>query len=293
MTTTFLSTSGGQMSLLTQTGGSIIFSINPLTPMFSRLSAAATSTVTGAFSLKAVNSNPAKAIQIKRTSDGATQDFWADTVGNLLTEPFSGTPIATWLGASSGNVVTWYDQSGGGNDVNQPISGNQPTINLSNATVSFNGSQWLSNASSTGFFIPLYQNAYSIVTKHRQWTVGAAWSTGNTASFTNFSFNGLRWATGNYYQNYRGGGFLQFGPQPETYPVVATVVNNRTTDIGYVNGVQSATGTVLPNIEPFYAQFIGYDANFGSNRLQGELHAVISFRSAISLSDRTIIESLI
>lgn len=262
-------------------------------PLFTRLSSGAVSSATGVFSLSAVNGTTAKAVNVKRQSDNVTQDFWVDRLGNLLTAPITGTPISTWLAGSTGNVVTWYDQSGKGNDVTQTVAANQPTLNLSNATISFNGSQWFNNASSTGFFIPLYQNSYSIVTKHRQWTVGAAWSTGNTASFTNFSFNGLRWATGNYYQNYRGGGFLQFGPQPGTFPVVATVVNDRINDIGYINGVQSATGTVLPNIEPVYAQFIGYDANSASNKFQGELHAVLSFGSALSTTDRNLIESLI
>jgi len=263
-------------------------------PLFSQLSPAAVASSTGVFSLKAVNGPTALAIQVKRQSDGTTQDFWADRLGNLLTAPVTGTPLSTWLAGSAANVVTWYDQSGLGNHASQTVTVNQPTLNLSNATISFNGSQWLSNATPTGMFIPLYQNAYSVVTKHRQWTVGAAWSTGNTASFTAGSFNGLRWATGNYYQNYKGGGFLSFGPQPGTYPVVATVVNDRTNDVGYINGTQSATTTnINQNVESIYSQFIGYDANSGSNRLQGELHAVLLFSSALSATDRTVLETLV
>jgi hypothetical protein len=262
-------------------------------PLFSQLSPSAVSSATGVFSLKAVNGTTVRAIQVKRQSDNTTQDFWADRLGNLLTAPVTGIPLQNWLAGSTGNVVIWYDQSRAGNHVTQTVAANQPTLNLSNATISFNGSQWLSNASPTGMFIPLYQNAYSIVTKHRQWTVGAAWSTGNTVSYANGTFNGLRWATGNYYQNYRGGGFVQFGPQPGTYPVVATVVNDRVNDTGYVNGVSSPSSSVLPNIDPAFSQFIGYDANSGSNRLQGELHAVISFQSALSTADRVTIESLV
>lgn len=264
------------------------------TPLFSQLSVSAASNMKGAFSLRAINGTTAKAVQVKRQSDNATQDFYADRLGNLLTAPVTGQSLANWLGSSMGNVLTWYDQSGLGNHASQLTAANQPIVNLSNVTISFNGNQWLSNASTTGMFIPLFQNTYSVVTKHRQWTVGAAWSTGNTASFTAFSFNGLRWAASNLYQNYRGGGFLSFGPQPGTYPVVATVVNDRTNDIGYINGVQSATQTgITPNVESVYSQYIGFDANTGTNRLQGELHAVVFFSSAISTADRTIIESLI
>ena len=260
-------------------------------PLLSMLSA---NSAIGAFSLRAINGTTARAAQIRRASDGATQDFWADRLGNLLTVPVTGQLVQSWLAGSAGNVITWYDQSGRGNHVTQSAPANQPSLNTSNATISFNGSQWFSNATPNGLFIPLYQNAYSIVTKHRQWTAGAAWSTGNTASFAAGSFNGLRWATGNYYQNYRGGGFLQFGPQPGMYPIVATVVNDRINDVGYINGIQSATTTTVnPNVEPIYSQFIGYDANSGSNLMQGEIHAIIFFDSPLSLSDRAIVESLI
>lgn len=287
----FTSTSGGQATFTLSTSTP---SFMTGAPVFSQLSAAAVSNATGAFSLRAVNGITAKVIQVKRQSDGAIQDFWADRLGNLLTVPVSGISLQNWLAGSVANIVTWYDQSGQGNHVTQVTAANQPILNLSNASISFDGSQWLSNASTTGMFIPLYQNAYSIVTKHIQWSAGAVWSTGNTASFTAGSFNGLRWATGNYYQNYRGGGYLQFGPQPGTYPVVATVVNDRTTDYGYINGTLSNTLTsVLPNVEPIYKQYIGYDANSGSNRYQGELQAVLSFQTALSTADRTVLESLV
>ena len=261
------------------------------TPLFSQLSASATSSAVGAFSLRAVNGTTVKAVQIKRQSDNATQDFYADRLGNLLTAPVTGTSLANWLGGAGANVVTWYDQSGRGNHATQGTAENQPTINLSNVSISFNGSQFFSNATPTGMFIPLYQNTYSVVTKHQQWSAGGAWGTGNTASFANGSFNGLRWSTGSNYQNFIGGGFLTFGPQPGTYPVVATVVNNRTNVIGYINGTQSASSTQNPTIEPIYSQFIGQAPNGGV--MQGELRAVLFFQSAISTVDRTIVESLI
>jgi hypothetical protein len=264
-------------------------------PPFSRLSASATNSITGVFSLRAVLNATALAVQVKRQSDNVTQDFYADRLGNLLTAPVTGQTLQNWLQGSTGNVMTWYDQSGNGRNASQITADNQPTVNLSNVTISFNGNQWLSNAAPTGMFIPLYQNTYSIVTKHQQWSVGAAWSTGNTASFTANSFNGLRWATGNNYENYRAGGFLSFGPQPGTYPVVATVVNNRLTNgaIGYINDVQSGTPTTITqNVEAIYSQFIGFDANSG-NRMQGELYAIVFFSSALSAADRTIVDTAV
>jgi hypothetical protein len=98
------------------------------TPLFSQLSSTATSSAVGAFSLRAVNGTTVKAVQVKRSSDNATQDFWADRLGNLLTAPVTGQSLANWLGSATGNVVTWYDQSGAGNHATQATAANQPVI---------------------------------------------------------------------------------------------------------------------------------------------------------------------
>jgi hypothetical protein len=98
------------------------------TPLFSQLSQAATSSAVGAFSLRAVNGTSARAVQVRRSSDSATQDFYADRLGNLLTAPVTGQPLANWLGGATGYVTTWYDQSGAGNHASQATAANQPII---------------------------------------------------------------------------------------------------------------------------------------------------------------------
>ena len=219
----------------------------------------------------------------------AAQDFYADRLGNLLTAPVVGQSLANWLRGATGAVTTWYDQSGRGNHATQATAANQPTINLSNVSVVFSGAQRLSNANVNGGFIPYGTSNYSVVTKHVNFTAGSLWMAGSN----NGGLNGLRWATGNNYENFQGGGFLNFGPQPGTYPVVVSVVNNRTTNgnIGYVNGVQKAAATQTPNV-PVVNQYIGFDNNAGSYMI-GELNSVIFFSSDISSSDRLIVESLI
>jgi hypothetical protein len=94
------------------------------TPLFSQLSSGATSSAVGAFSLRAVNATTARAIQVRRSSDSATQDFYADRLGNLLTAPVVGQSLANWLGGATGYVTTWYDQSGAGRNA----TGTQATI---------------------------------------------------------------------------------------------------------------------------------------------------------------------
>ena len=94
------------------------------TPLFAKLSSSAV----GAFSLRAINGTTAKAVQVKRQSDSATQDFYADRLGNLLTAPVTGQTLSNWLGGSTGNVVTWYDQSLTSNNMTQATAANQPII---------------------------------------------------------------------------------------------------------------------------------------------------------------------
>lgn len=98
------------------------------TPLFTQLSPSATSSAVGAFSLRAVNGTTAKAVQVRRSTDSATQDFYADRLGNLLTAPVVGQPLAIWLGGATGYVATWYDQSGAGNHASQATAANQPII---------------------------------------------------------------------------------------------------------------------------------------------------------------------
>ena len=98
------------------------------TPLFSQLSQDATSSAVGAFSLRAVNGTSVKAVQVRNGTTSATQDFYADRLGNLLTAPVVGQSLADWLGGATGYVTTWYDQSGRGNHATQATAANQPII---------------------------------------------------------------------------------------------------------------------------------------------------------------------
>ena len=102
------------------------------TPLFTQLSPSATSSAVGAFSLRAVNGlstgGTARAVQVRNGTTSATQDFYADRLGNLLTAPVVGQSLANWLGGATGYVTTWYDQSGRGNDATQGTAANQPMI---------------------------------------------------------------------------------------------------------------------------------------------------------------------
>lgn len=76
---------------------------------------------------------------LRRSSDNATADFYTTAIQSYLTT-ISGTSYATWIGANTAYVVTWYDQSGKGNNCTQSNTAIQPTISLQSSkyVVTFN-----------------------------------------------------------------------------------------------------------------------------------------------------------
>jgi len=98
-----------------------------------------------AYSLRYVSASyTGDVIQVRRSSDDATQDF-------NPTEITDGT-LATFCGAGDGFVTTWYDQSGNGNDATQTTASEQPQIVSSGSVILENGKptiQW--DASNNNF----------------------------------------------------------------------------------------------------------------------------------------------
>lgn len=73
------------------------------------------------------------AIRVRRSSDNAEQDIGFD--GNDLDE----SALTTFVGANDGFVVTWYDQSGGGDDQVQATASKQPSIVDAGSIITLNG----------------------------------------------------------------------------------------------------------------------------------------------------------
>lgn len=74
------------------------------------------------------------AIRVRRSNDNAEQDIGFTTAGELNTSA-----LATFVGANSGFVVTWYDQSGNANNATQTTPANQPRIVNAGVIDSVNG----------------------------------------------------------------------------------------------------------------------------------------------------------
>lgn len=97
--------------------------------MFQTFTPQVRSTVLGMYSVKLVNSNYAgPVVSVKRASDSATLDFYSDLAGNL--KDSTGTMYAAWIGSSTGQVMTWYDQSGAGRHATVPSTALPPHLAL-------------------------------------------------------------------------------------------------------------------------------------------------------------------
>jgi Alpha-L-arabinofuranosidase B, catalytic/Concanavalin A-like lectin/glucanases superfamily len=80
-------------------------------------------------------------LQLRRSSDNTTKDFYASLAGTLSDAAGgTGTTPTTWLGAATGFVTTWYDQSGGGYHLTQATAARQPTLSNTSNVITFNGS---------------------------------------------------------------------------------------------------------------------------------------------------------
>ena len=266
------------------------------TPLLSQLSVAPVA----AFSLRAVKGlstgGTAKAVQVRRASDNATQDFYADRLGNLLTAPVTGTDLATWLGGATGYVATWYDQSGAGKDATQTNQALRPSITLDSSNryqIDFTANGGTSYFNATNGTVPM-QTAYTVICRYN--TIGNS-SGGICGAGTNANgkTNNFR-RNGSGYQNYWYGNDVNAPGYAQgtvvTFKFTAEISPQAGTTYVWANGVsQTVTGT---NPRSGWAgvsgnELIGKTTNDVS--MNGQMYSLFLFSSALSDSDRTAVEN--
>ena len=94
------------------------------------------SSALGLYSTRAlVSTYTGPVVQVRRNSDNTTYNFIADIYGNLSNVQNS-TSMGGFLNTTTGNVATWYDQSGAGNHFTQATAVSQPQLVL-------NSGQWV------------------------------------------------------------------------------------------------------------------------------------------------------
>jgi len=228
-----------------------------------------------------------------------SSDFYADRLGNLLTAPVTGTDLATWLGGATGYVATWYDQSGAGNHVTQPVASNQPTITP--GVINFNGSnQWFSNASPSGGCLA------ACVGTGTKYTYSTTWQKPPSVSFGRvLEHNARNGGTNNASSLLAFEGTCNFsGESNDTYVCSYTVgsqtsvvmrVDNTTT-----NNIRTrCNGVDFTNASPGGAANLvlnNYWFNVGRKYTGGEyfngtMKNIFVFSTAISDADTTILDT--
>lgn len=85
-------------------------------------------------------------LNVRRSSDNTTQDFYGDIQGNLGTIRFgNGQSLVSWLNGSTAFVTTWYDQSGYNRPVTNTTNSLQPTLSTTGNIVYNGSSTYLNN----------------------------------------------------------------------------------------------------------------------------------------------------
>ena len=261
------------------------------TPILSQLSVAPV----GAFSLRAVGGVTAKAVQVRRASDNATQDFYADRLGNLLTAPVTGTDLATWLGGATGFVATWYNQLNPLNNVSQSDAMSQPTI--SGGAITFTGTQWFSNTATTGGLLANGQQKYSYAACFNSSTAGTstvcdtnAQVSTNSAAGRMILIGGQVGFNGESNDQNNMTPFINGVQKSVVMMIDNTQVNNITTVSSGVT-VNKATGNPGGLNLSNYQFGIGRKMSSGTEYFIGTMKSVMVFNSALSASDAAIIDA--
>ena len=118
----------------------------PLPPVVGPLLDGVAHTALAAFSLRRLRAAyTGPALRVRRASDNTTLDVGFTGAGVLNTAA-----LLTFTGTSNGHVVTWYDQTGNGNNITNATAANQPLVASAGAMapqgVTFSGAQDLLGA---------------------------------------------------------------------------------------------------------------------------------------------------
>ena len=106
------------------------YNFYPEESFINKLSTHSQNNLGAAFGLRLLNASYlGPIINVRRGSDNATLDFFADSKGNIGRTLYgNGQTLLSWLAGSIGYVTRWYDQSNNGRDVINTTTSQQPKI---------------------------------------------------------------------------------------------------------------------------------------------------------------------
>ena len=290
----YASTGATVLSLATQYMQKVNTTVKSIPTLLSSISSGAAASAKGIYSLYAINGASPLVINVRNGTTAATSDFYGDTSGNLTTS--TGQSISSWLGAATGFITTWYDQSGLGNHAAQVTNALQPSITL--------GTPNLINFGGTGYFtianqvMPIGNGVFTTVTKlgtHPTASQTFFWNFGTTGSQGCVGFD-LRtdFSPNRYEEFFYGAGDVN----GLTYTPNATVsgVYNQSSHTLHLNGAQIGTSAVSSRNGIAGNQTIGAiiwapaDGR-GTTLYTGTMRDLYVFSTALSTADRNIMEN--
>ena len=256
------------------------------TPILDTMSSAGKSAARGIYALYSANSTyQGSTIKLRRSSDNATSDFYADVYGNLTDA--SGSTFSSWIGSSTAYVDTWYDQSGNNFHATQSTTNLQPVYNNTLKLLDFSNSSFLNMGTAGAGPIPTgtLNAPYTFVLKHGATGSipenGASIVSGG-AGATN-QLNGIL-MTSNYH-NYWYNNDITYSSTPVTGNVFVCKYDG-TTRTGYINNNYINSAASSGYTVTSGQQYIGKEVRGSSTQFTGQLYNVFIFGTSLSDSDR-------
>jgi hypothetical protein len=250
------------------------------TPILDTMSSSGKSAARGVYTLYRVNSTySGPTIKLRRSSDNAISDFYADVYGNLGTSAnATGTSFSSWIGSNTAYVDTWYDQSGSANHATQSTTSFQPVYNGTLKLLDFSSSRYFTINNTS--VLPSGNSAFTFVAKHGTFSDGGI-IIGN--NYTGTRTNSSLAVYTSYYIITSASNDSSFGTNPVSGNTVVLKFDG-TNKYGYVNntlvGIVGGSYNVTASTTT-----IGYNSTYGSY-LNGQMYSVFIFGSALSDSDR-------
>ncbi len=261
-----------------------------------------------AYSLRQLSSSySGPAVRVRRSSDGELRDVYFDGGGSIslnsqVSAAGGGAATATlmsaWIGANSGTVNIWYDQSGSGFNASQATTAKQPTLISAGAlalqnsrpTLLFSGGQTLQSTANatqitTGGNVTTSNFVYQNTTSN-----SSVWSNGDPGS-NRYNIH-APWSNGNTYFDVGdiGNGGRLYGGLTWTSYAIGTYERNGAQGNVWQNGTNSVSSSSLSTSVTNTANMWVGSYNGSSYYINGALAEMMSFATALSTADRTTLE---
>ena len=288
--------------------GFVIITTSP-TYVLDSLSYSAITSANALFGLKRLlTTYTGPVISLRRSTDNATSNFYADPSGTLWTgQNQTGQNFNSWIGGANAFVTVWYDQSGNGRHAQQSnVTTSQPLYNPTLAVVDFysgNSGAWMYLPNLT---VPLnnvsHTISYKIGTMFTTTTANgllAGGNSGTTGQENDFYLN-----TSAYYWSQWGGEYHS----TVTTTAKDTITYNYNSAVSsveniYVNGTAVTTagtgtltrsgngGTTAQDALGCLGNGTSGNGAFGGSPFNGQVYYISIFNSSLSTTDQNIVQA--